>query len=99
MRRSRHVIAVIVVATALSADRAVSAAPQAKPHVTNYARSLASKLSTGLRRAVPAVTFVEHRRDEVSPQVTEDMPTEVGRPAVHAVQGSPFQFRLPPPTV
>jgi len=99
MRRSRHVIVVIVVATALSADRMVQAAPQAKPHVTHFARNLANKLSTGFQRVVPGVTFVQDRREGEAQQVTPDMPAEVSMPTVHVAQGTPFRFRLPPPTI
>lgn len=99
MRRSRHVIAVIVVATALSADRVVSAAPQAKPHVTQLARSLANRLSTGFQRVVPGVKFVQDRREGETEQVVSHVVTEVTTPLIHAAQGTPFRFRLPPPTV
>lgn len=97
MRRSRHVIAVIVVATALSADRVAQAAPQARPHVTQLARTFASKLSTGLQRVVPGVTLVQDRREGETKPATRVVLTEVSTPAVHTAQGTPFQFRQPPP--
>ena len=99
MRRSRHVIAVIVVATALSADRVANAAPQAKPQVTQLARTLANKLSTGLQRVVPAVRLVQDRREGETQQVVSHLVNEVITPLIHPAQGTPFSFRLPPPTL
>ena len=99
MRRSRHVIAVIVVATALSADRVADAAPQAKPQVTQLARTLANKLSTGLSHVAGGVKLVQDRREGETEQVVSHMATEVATPLIHPAQGMPFTFRLPPPTL
>ena len=98
MRRSRHVLAAVVVATALCADRATAAAPAARPQVGQLARTVASKLSASFRRVVPTIRFVEDRRAGVFSSPA-DMRTEVRTPVVHATQGSPFQFRLPPPAL
>jgi hypothetical protein len=62
MRRSRHVLAAVVVATALCADRVATAAPQARPQVSQLARAVANKLSASFRRVVPSIRFVEDRR-------------------------------------
>jgi hypothetical protein len=99
MRRSRHVLAAVVVATALCADRVATAAPQARPQVANLARTVANKLSASFRRVVPTIRFVEDRRvvgciSMVFP------PAEAGSPSLsHASDASPFRFRLPPPTL
>ena len=98
MRRSRHVLAAVVVVTALCADRVATAAPQVRPQVSQLARTVANKLSASFRRVVPSIRFVEDRRLGAFAS-TVDMRTEVRTPAVHATQGSPFQFRLPPPTL
>jgi hypothetical protein len=98
MRRSRHVLAAVVVATALCADRASAAAPQVRPQVSQLARTVANKLTSSFRRVVPTVRFVENRREGVC-DASESMRTEVRTPIVHATLGSPFQFRLPPPTL
>ena len=95
-RRTRHVIAVMVVATALCADRSVSAAPIARPQSQGFARAFASRLTTSLRRAVaPAraqwVTIVE-----AAPVV--EQPVRDAASGLHP-NFSPFQFRLPPPSL
>ena len=96
-RRTRHVIAVMVVATALCADRSVSgAAPVVRPQSQGFARSFASKLTTSLRRAVaPArvqlVTIVE-----CAPVAAQ--PVRDAASGLHS-NFSPFQFRLPPPSL
>ncbi|HEV2293302.1 MAG TPA: hypothetical protein VGR35_05565 [Tepidisphaeraceae bacterium] len=99
MRRSRHVLAAVVVATALCADRVATAAPQARPQVANLARTVASKLSASFQRVVPTIRFVEDRR--VVGCVTSTLASaEAASPALsHASDASPFRFRLPPPTL
>jgi hypothetical protein len=91
-------LAAVVVATALCADRAATAAPQARPQVAQLARSVASKLSASFRRVVPTIRFVEDRR---AVSVASVLPSaEAGWPTVtHASAASPFRFRLPPPAL
>ena len=98
MRRSRHVLAAVVVATALCADRASAAAPLDKPQVAQLARTVAKKLTSSFRRVVPSIRFVENRREGLC-DLTASLRTEVRTPIVHATMGSPFQFRLPPPAL
>ncbi|MGB7161184.1 MAG: hypothetical protein WBD40_24200 [Tepidisphaeraceae bacterium] len=99
MQRSRHVLAAVVVATALCADRATAAAPQARPQVGQIARNIASKLTVSFRRVVPTVRFVENRREGTCDTIPRP-PAEAGSPTVwHASSASPFRFRLPPPTL
>lgn len=99
MRRTRHVIAMMVVATALCADRAI-AAPQPGPQVTSFARSLASRLTVSFRQVVPSIRLVEDRREGEGICSPDSMPAEAGIPVVvHATAGSPFEFRLPPPAL
>lgn len=98
MRRSRHVLAAVVVATALCADRVAAAAPQAGPQVSQLARTFASRITVSFRRVVPSIRFVEDRRMGVLAW-SGNMRAEVRTPVVHATQGSPFEFRLPPPTL
>jgi hypothetical protein len=94
-RRTRHVIAVMVVATALCADRSVSAAPVARPLSQGLARTFASKLTTSLRRAVATSRVQVVRSVEAAPVFAPPI-----REAASGVrsQFSPFQFRLPPPS-
>jgi hypothetical protein len=99
MRRSRHVLAAVVVATALCADRVATAAPQARPQVAQLARTVANKLSASFRRVVPSIRFVEDRRGAAFTAPTCP-PAEAGSPTgLHASDASPFQFRLPPPSL
>ena len=99
MRRTRHVLAAVVVATALCADRATAAAPAMKPQVSSLARTVASKISASFRRVVPTVRFVEDRREGLCDAIAHP-PAEAGSPiARHPSDASPFRFRLPPPTL
>ena len=89
--RTRHVIAVMVVATALCADRAVAAAPHAR---TAPSRSLASRITTSFRQQVTRTYLVPAR--------TSEKVTSTRLPIAATASGvrsdfSPFQFRLPPP--
>jgi hypothetical protein len=95
-RRTRHVIAVMVVATALCADRSVTAAPVARPQSQGLARTFASKLTMSLRRAVAPARVQTVRSVEASPVFAPPI-----REAASGVrsQFSPFQFRLPPPAL
>ena len=96
MRRTKHVIAVMVVATALCADRSVSAAPIARPQSQGLARTFASKLTTSLRRAVAPLPLQPARTAEGAP--TSRLSIGETASGVRS-QFSPFQFRLPPPTL
>jgi hypothetical protein len=96
MKRTKHVIAVVVVATALCADRSLSAAPVPRSADTSagLARSFASKLTSNLRRAVAPIVSVPTRSDE---QVQTFAPAIREEASGIRVELSPFQFRLPPP--
>jgi hypothetical protein len=96
MRRTRHVIAVMVVATALCADRAAQAAPEVRTQTTSgFARNFATKITTNLRRAVAQNALQPARTMETArtfPLVIREEASGVRS------EFSPFQFRLPPPT-
>ena len=90
--RTRHVIAVVVVATALcAADRAVAAVPS---HRTVAPKSLASRITTSFRQTVPSVRLQPTRTMES----VAKYPLSI-REEASGVRSSfsPFQFRLPPP--
>lgn len=93
MQRTKHVIAVMVVATALCADRDLSAAQVHKP-ISATNRSFVSRLTSNLRQSVAPVRMLAVRTDERAIA----RPTLI-REAASGVRGefSPFQFRLPPP--
>jgi hypothetical protein len=86
MTRIRQALAVALVATALCADRLAIAAPVERAH-----------LSVTFRRMAPAVRFDEVHDGEV-PAVARPAKTEPQRPRIQQ-DFSPFQFRLPPPTL
>lgn len=101
MKHTRHVLVLTLVATALCADRVVTAAPEIRAHLqrssTPIAR-LATRLSVTFRRVVPAVRLHQARRE--GPMTQSPVRQVAFVPAkVHRVEGSPFQFRLPPPHV
>src|SRR2546423_13245354 len=100
MKRTRHLIAVALVATALCADRAVAAAPQVRSE-GSVAGRIVSRITTGLRRAVSAVRIYETRQDAVivrSRPVGTSRIDDAARVEFHPTF-SQFQFRLPPPTL
>src|SRR5690348_11333018 len=107
MTRARHAIAVVLVATALCADRStVSAAPvsgsQHQPSAASQTSSLAarfvSRISAGFRRAVPGVTIIYQAREGnvAQPPSAVGLGKAQSRAAeqYQPQQFSPFQFRL-----
>jgi hypothetical protein len=96
--RTRHVIAVMVVATALCADRRTApAAPAARPASAGLARTFAARLARTLgQQANPAVAIQPARIDAPVRTVTPVIPDAPS--GVHRLQ-SPFQLRLPPPAL
>jgi hypothetical protein len=97
MHRTRTVIAVALVATALCADRAVAAAPVQPPRSasTSVAGRLVSTLSERFQRVVPSVRLYEQRCDGASIAIVSFTPVEAALP-IHPPM-TPFQHRLPPP--
>ena len=90
----------MVVATALCADGKIanaSAAP-ARPVMGDFARQLATRLSSSFQRTVQVPKIHQDRQDRTIVSVegeTVDVEPDLLR---HPTQFSPFQFRLPPPT-
>lgn len=102
MKRTRHVLVMTLVATALCADRVATAAPEIRAQLQRSASDPISRLATRLcvtfRRVVPAVRLHQARRE--GPMAQSPVRQVVCVPAaVRRVEGSPFQFRLPPPLV
>ena len=100
MRKTRTIVAVTLLATALCADRAVAsaAAQGARVEAEPVARGFAQRLTVSLRRVVPAVKLSPSRQEGVAPAVRGG---EIAgdQAVVRWVVGMPFQFRLPPPVV
>jgi hypothetical protein len=101
MGRTRHILAVTLVATALCADRAVAAtaAPEAASRPTSgmmeMAGRLVSRLSSNFQRVVATVRIYEPRSQQNAPSFDRAIPESA--PIVQ-LPISPNQFRLPPPT-
>ncbi len=97
MKRTRHVLAIALVATALCADRAVAAAPALRPQAGSVAGRLVSRLSTSFRRVVPSVRVYETRRDGFAPASVSSIPMDFDSAGFRPRLLSPLQLRLPPP--
>lgn len=97
MRRSRHLLAVTLVAAALCADRAVAALPS-RPQGGQIAARLIQRLSDGFRRAVTTPRIQQVRIGaRVQASAIQGRQGDENAPARIAM--SPFQFRLPPPAI
>lgn len=101
MRRTRQVLAVMVIATALCADRGI-ASPSGRPVVESTAASFAGRLMNRLSRGFGGSASVllpqtVVRSERIVAQIRR-LPASQGDDLPHPPI-SPFQFRLPPPTV
>ena len=95
--RTRYAIAMtVVMSAALCADRVAVASPQARPQPASVASRVMDRLSLSLRRVVPSIRVIETRREgtTLEPIVSAPEAVRVARQPI-----TPFQFRLPPPTV
>lgn len=102
MRKTRTLVAVTLLATALCADRRLASAAAESASRTEagpVAMGFARRLTVSLRRVVPTVTLHQGRQEGVAEVVSTggiERPQAVG---VRQGGGTPFQFRLPPPVV
>lgn len=100
MRKTRTLVAVTLLATALCADRSVAPAAEQSTRIeagpTNARQSFSERLTVSLRRTVPAVKLHAARQEGVTQLAAADV-IEGGQPVVRWIIGGPFQFRLPPP--
>ena len=98
MNRSRHILAVLAVTAALCADQLASAAPIPKTPVAEIAARLVVRLSESFPKTVSCDV-----RPEIRPQRFETplaaTPTPVAEAIIAHQTTSPFQFRLPPPSL
>ena len=100
MRNTRTIVAVTLLATALCADRAaVAPASAARTEASGeVTRGFAQRLTTSLRRVVPAVKLQHGRREGMAPIAWPgDFAGAQADP--HSIQGHGFRFRLPPPAI
>jgi hypothetical protein len=110
MRKTRTIVAVTLLATALCADRAVAAAATrglqatlpsgGRDRAENGAgdQTFAQRLTRSLRQTVPALKLHQSRQDGVAAlEIRGDV--EQAQSSGRGVETTPFQFRLPPPTL
>jgi hypothetical protein len=96
MRQFRNILAVTLVAMALCADRATAAAPAVRPQISQVTRQVVRQLTRRFQHVVPAVKMVQDRQETLARVPSHDLPLDL--PAcLHAVESTPFHFRLPPP--
>lgn len=100
-RKTRTIVAVTLLATALCADRSVASAAQASrvEAAGPVARGFAQRLTVSLRRVVPAVTLHQSRQEGFASVVWRGAFAGAQATITRGMQGMPFQFRLPPPVV
>ena len=107
MRRTRQVLAVMLVTTALCADRgaaalSISAQPQAKTQAESSSGSLRGSFLQRLSRTLGGrVSIVLHRQAFFGQSGIAVAPVRAvdGSVPVAHLPVSPFQFRLPPPSL
>jgi hypothetical protein len=100
MRKTRTLVAVTLLATALCADRRLASAaadPGTRTEAGPVARGFAQRLTVSLRRVIPAVKLHQGRQEGVAQVVWLEVAPR--QSSVRACVGVPFQFRLPPPAV
>ena len=98
MSRSRHILAVVAVTTALCADQVISAAPLPRPPIAEMAARLVTRLSQSFQRTVPG-EFREAVRHHPTSDRIEAAQSPLPEPVILQCGLSPFQFRLPPPAL
>ena len=88
----------LTVTTALCADQVVAASPSLRPQVADLAGRIVNRLTTSFRQTVASERPVQARHPGPAPRV---QPGGVEPRAVVVAHRplSPFQFRLPPPTL
>jgi hypothetical protein len=99
-RNTRTIVAVTLLATALCADRAVAASAAAegsRVEAGPVTRGFAQRLTVSLRRVVAAVKLHPSRQEGVADCVLAVQSAQAQVLTCHTDQGTPFQFRLPPP--
>ena len=88
----------LTVTTALCADQVVAAAPNLRPQVASFAGRLVNRLTVSFRQTVAGERPVQVRHPGPAPRVSPGGVEPQAALAVHPTL-SPFQFRLPPPSL
>jgi len=98
MSRTRQILAVMAVTTALCADHVASAAPAQRGPVAEMAGRLVTRLTQTFRRVVPSAVRSPVRQQRLAPETSPAPVASVSATPVRQ-QLAPFQFRLPPPAL
>ncbi|HSI34927.1 MAG: hypothetical protein ACAI43_10855 [Phycisphaerae bacterium] len=100
--RTRTILAVTLIATAICADRAAVAAgqrSQAGQRIeAESTGGFARRLTVSLRQAVRAIKLHQGRVD-VGGAITVAIPTVAPQALGRVAEQTPFEFRLPPPSI
>jgi hypothetical protein len=97
-RKTRQVLLALAVTTALCADQVAVATPILRPQVAQLAGQIVNRLSRSFRHVV-TVESPLHERDRSPLDRDATVATAPASAAVAHQPLSPFQFRLPPPTL
>jgi hypothetical protein len=104
-RTTKQALAVMVVATVLCAEHVVTATPMSRPQAARpepvqvpQVVQMVSRLAQRFRQIVPSAVLPQDRQPQAA--VTQATPIVNDQSLeVAALPLSPFQFRLPPPTL
>jgi hypothetical protein len=90
----------LAVTTALCADQVVAAAPTLRPQVAELAGRIVTRLTQSFGRTVAGATQLAPRQRTISGRTNVATRVAPVIAPTNARQSlSPFQFRLPPPTL
>jgi len=98
MRKTRYLIAVTIVATALCADRALMSRATERAETPVPTQHWVKRLSTNLGRTVATVRIVAEQQVGLGDSTPSHIIAANTR-SLAAHWPSPFHFRLPPPLV
>jgi hypothetical protein len=97
-RKTRQVLLALAVTTALCADQVAVATPTLRPQVADLAGQIVNRLSRSFRQAVSVELPLHARQRGTLQRPSAQRVSPVSAPIAHHPV-SPFQFRLPPPTL
>ncbi len=97
MRGRNQLIAIVMLATALTADRIATAAPVLRPQIVQTARRITDRLSRSFRQVVPAHRITQTRCITNIP-VPENRVME-NQTTIHPTPPTPHHYRRPPPAL
>jgi hypothetical protein len=98
MRKPLYLVATALLAVTFCADRAMAATPALRPEVVQLAEKLVNRLSKSFSRTAACITIFPQRQSIASTNAPSAKPIHESQPTIPQPT-SPFQFRLPPPTV